>query len=462
MSAPGTPATARVPFWMRSLPPLDTTRLTHDIDRDVVIVGGGLTGLWTAHYLLEADRTLSIAMLEATRIGHGASGRNGGWLSNLIPGHESKLTSRYGEPAVRRFRDAVRGSVDESISVAEALGIDADIVKGGTLSLAFRPAQARRQREKVERSAKAHPEDSLQLLGAAAVRERLNVAGVLSGVFNPHAARIHPGKLVHGLAASLIRRGVQIYEHSPVEYFEPGVAVTAAGRAEATWIVRATEGFTTALQGGNREFLSMNSSVMITRPQSDAFWSDLGWSGQELLSDAAHDYVYGQRTADGRIAIGGRGVPYRFGNGFDLEQSTPASTLRTLTRALETMFPGIDSTPDDSWSGVLGVPRDWNARVTVDQRSRMIAAGGYVGHGVAATNLAGRTIADLVTETSSGLPDLPWVGHRSRSWEPEPLRWIGARSIYLGYRLADRSEARSASASTSRFAALSNLVSGRP
>lgn len=456
------PTIPRVPYWMRSLPPLKTAQLTDDIDRDVVIVGGGLTGLWAAHYLIEANPKLSIAILEATRIGHGASGRNGGWLSNLIPGHERKLTGRYGEPAVRHFRDAVRDSVDESIRVADHLGIDADIVKGGTLSLAFRPAQARRQREKVARSNRAHPEDALQLLSAAQVAERLRATGVLSGVFNPHAARIHPGKFVHGLAASLIERGVEIYEGAAVERFEPGRAVTAAGRATGSWVVRATEGFTTALPGGAHEFLSMNSSVMITKPQSAEFWRNVGWSGQELLSDAAHDYVYGQRTADGRIALGGRGVPYRFGNGIDLEELTPASTIRTLTRALDAMFPGIDSEPDDSWSGVLGVPRDWNARVTVDSRLRLIAAGGYVGHGVAATNLAGRTIADLVNETPSDLSSLPWIGHRSRSWEPEPLRWIGARSIYLGYRLADRQEARSSSDSTSPFAKLSDLVSGRP
>lgn len=450
------------PYWMRTVPGAGYARLEADIQCDVVIVGGGLTGLWAAHYLLEGDPTLSIAMLEATTVGYGASGRNGGWISNLIPGHERRLARRYGETPLRRFRDAVRESVDETIRAANGLGIDADIVKGGTLSVALRPAQARRQKERVGRSRANYPEDGLVLLGPEQVAGRVRVKGVRSAVFNPNAARVHPGKLVSGLASSLTARGVQIYEHSAVRSFAPGAARTDLGTARGSWVVRATEGFTTALPGGSREFLSMNSSMIITKPQSAAFWDSVGWAGHELISDAAHDYVYGQRTADGRVAIGGRGVPYRFANRYDLDGETPGPTIRTLTGALDAMFPEIDAEPDDSWSGVLAVPRDWTARVTVDRGARFIAAGGYVGHGVSATNLAGRTIADAIRGRESDLLALPWVGHTSRDWEPEPLRWVGARSIYVGYRLADKAEAASESPKTSAFAALSDKVSGRP
>lgn len=456
------PAVTRTPFWLREISALGTKPLSRDIDADVVIVGGGLTGLWTAHYLIEAEPALSIVILEADRVGYGASGRNGGWLSNLIPGHEGRLTRQYGATAVLRYRDAVRGSVDESIRAATDLGIDADIVKGGTLRLALTPAQARRQRDKVALSQRSHPEDGLVLLTGGEVRERINVPRALAGVFNPHAARIHPGKLVGGLAASLVARGVRIFENSRAIAVGPGAAQTDSARASGTWVVRATEGFTPRLAGAGREFLAMNSSMLVTKPQSPSFWDDIGWRGQELLSDGAHDYVYGQRTADGRIALGGRGVPYRFRNGFDLEAPTESSTLRTLTRALETMFPGVDAEPADSWSGVLAVARDWNARITIDEPGRFVAAGGYVGHGVAATNLAGRTIAAAVTGADDELLTLPWVGHRSRGWEPEPIRWLGARSIYLGYRLADRHEAHSGSDATSPVARLADAVSGRP
>lgn len=452
----------RTPYWMRGLPSAACPRVEADLECDVVIVGGGLTGLWAAHYLIEADPTLSIVVLEATTVGYGASGRNGGWISNLIPGHERRLAARYGEPALRRFRDAVRASVDESIRAADELQIAADVVKGGTLNVALRPAQARRQQQKVERSRAKYPEDGLTLLRPDQIAERVRVPNALSAIFNPNAARVHPGKLVRGLATSLVGRGIRIYENSPVRSFGSGVAITDRATVRGAWVVRATEGFTTALPGGDREFLSMNSSMIVTKPQPASFWDSVGWSGHELISDAAHDYVYGQRTADDRVALGGRGVPYRFANGYDLDAATPASTIRTLTGALEAMFPGIDPEPEDSWSGVLAVPRDWSARVSIDRPARLITAGGYVGHGVAATNLAGRTIADVVTDNRSDLLTLPWVGHSSRGWEPEPLRWVGARSIYAGYRLADRAESRSSSSRTSIFATLSDRVSGRP
>lgn len=452
----------RTPFWMRAQPRPALPQLQEDIERDVVIVGAGLTGLWTAHYLLEGDPALSIAILEAEQPGYGASGRNGGWLSNLVPGHEGRIAAQYGPHALERYRNAVRDSVGESIRAATALGIEADIVKSGTLSIAFHPAQVHRQLLKVERSRSKYPDDGLLLLNTDQLRDRVNVSGALSAAFNPHAARVHPGKLLAGLVDSLLARGVEIFANSRVSKFGTGAAHTELGNATAHWVIRATEGFTTALPGGDREFLSMNSSVAITRPQSTSFWERVGWTGQELISDAAHDYVYGQRTADGRIALGGRGVPYRFRNGYDLEAPTPASTLTTLTRALTSMFPGIDAEFEDSWSGVLAVARDWSARLTVDSDARLITAGGYVGHGLSATNLAGRTIADLVTGTDSELLHLPWVGHSSRRWEPEPLRWLGARSIYAGYRLADQRESRSRSDATSAFARLATTVSGRP
>ena len=226
-------------------------------------------------------------------------------------------------------------------------------------------------------------------------------------------------------------------------------------------VVRATEGF--APQQGSREFLAMNSHMIITRPQSDRFWDEVGWSGHELISDAAHDYVYGQRTSDGRIALGGRGVPYVYGNGFDLTAPTPRSTVSTLRASLRRMFPTIDvSELEESWSGVLAVSRDWNARVTWNRSSGLAAAGGYVGHGVAPANLAGRTLADLITGTDSPLTALPWVNHTSRSWEPEPLRWLGVRSVYSAYRAADALETARFDERTSRIAILADRISGRP
>ena len=172
----------------------------------------------------------------------------------------------------------------------------------------------------------------------------------------------------------------------------------------------------------------MNSSMIVTGPLSDQAWKSIGWDGFETISDEAHAYIYAQRTADGRIALGGRGVPYRFGSALDHDGAIPPATIAQLGRILRRMFPAATQAGiEHAWCGVLGVPRDWCATVTMDPRTGLGWAGGYSGHGVAAANLAGRTLADLVRGVASPLTALPWVGHRSPAWEPEPAR-LGRRA----------------------------------
>jgi glycine/D-amino acid oxidase-like deaminating enzyme len=180
-----------------------------------------------------------------------------------------------------------------------------------------------------------------------------------------------------------------------------------------------------------------------------------------VLGDAAHAYVYAQRTADDRIALGGRGVPYRFGSRLDHHGATQGSTVSALHAALRRLFPAAgDVGVERAWSGVLGVPRDWTATVGLDPATGLAWAGGYVGTGVAAANLAGRTLTDLILYRSTELTALPWVGHRVRRWEPEPLRWLGVRGLYTAYRAADRAEQRGRP-TTSPLARMADAVSGR-
>jgi glycine/D-amino acid oxidase-like deaminating enzyme len=207
-------------------------------------------------------------------------------------------------------------------------------------------------------------------------------------------------------------------------------------------MLRCTEGYTAALPGLRRALLPMNSHMVVTEPLSDEAWAEIGWDGCETLSDEAHAYMYAQRTADGRIALGGRGVPYRYASAVDHLGETDAATVAALTEVLRRLFPAASAAGiEHAWCGVLGVPRDWCASVTYHALSGMGWAGGYTGHGVAAANLAGRTLADLVAGEASPLTTLPWVGHHSRTWEPEPARWAGVHGLYALYRLADRLEA---------------------
>ncbi len=241
--------------------------------------------------------------------------------------------------------------------------------------------------------------------------------------------------------------------------------MTAAGEVRGRVVVRATEGFTADLAGLHRDWLPMNSSMVATAPLPSAVWDAVGWEGRETLGDTAHGYMYAQRTADDRIALGGRGVPYRWGSRVDTDGQTPERTVAALRRVLEEFFPVLRDLPggvplEHAWSGVLGVPRDWKATVGLDAATGLAWAGGYVGTGVTATNLAGRTLRDLVLGEQTPLTRLPWVNHRVRRWEPEPLRWLAVHGLYRTYGIADAAEARG-STRTPVLARLADVVAGR-
>jgi glycine/D-amino acid oxidase-like deaminating enzyme len=251
-----------------------------------------------------------------------------------------------------------------------------------------------------------------------------------------------------------------IYESTAVSTIEPALAVTAGGTVRARYVLRATEGYTADLKGEHRALLPMNSSMIVTEPLDERTWAQIGWDGAETVLDGSHLYTYSQRTADGRIAIGGRGVPYRFGSRTDREGPVPERTVHELRARLATLFPSLRDAPvARAWHGILGVSRDWCPTVGLDPVTGLGYAGGYAGEGVAASNLAARTLRDLVLGRDTELTRLPWVGSPARDWEPEPLRFIGARGIYTLYRLADRQERRTDR--TSRIATVADRIAGR-
>jgi glycine/D-amino acid oxidase-like deaminating enzyme len=351
-------------------------------------------------------------------------------------------------------------AVDEVIATAAAEGIEADIHRGGELDVAVTPAQLRRLQAHVEHERRAGNAD-LRLLSADEARARVAVTGALGASWHEHCARIQPAKLVRGLAEAVERLGVRVFEGTRAFEITAQRVRTARGDVTAPVVIRATEGFTARLPGERRRWLPMNSSLIVTEPLPASFWAEVGWEHRDTLGDGAHVYVYAQRTADDRIAIGGRGVPYRYASRFDADGRTPERTVSQLRDLLVRLFPAArDAAIDHAWSGVLGVPRDWAATVSFDRRTGLGHAGGYVGTGVTTTNLAGRTLADLVLERDTELVHLPWVDHGAKRWEPEPLRWLAVQAIYGAYRAADRHE-RGGRASTSPLARAADLLAGR-
>ena len=464
-------ANGGVSFWYRDIGlPERRDPLPGGAEYDVCVVGAGYTGLWTAYYLKKAQPDLRVAVLEREFAGFGASGRNGGWLSAEFAGSRERYAQSHGKSSMIALQRAMMNTVDEVTTVAREEGIDADIVRGGMRLVATNAAQRARLAEEIEYLQEwGYWPDDIHLLEPDH-EPRLSVAGAVAAAYSPHAARVHPAKLVTGLARVVEGLGVDLFEGTAVQEIRPRegtsspAVLTDHGTVRAEHVIRATEGFTSNLRGHKREVLPMNSSMIATEPLSDELWAKIGWEGREVLGDSAHSYVYAQRTADGRIAIGGRGVPYRFGSAQDDDGATQPQAIVELWQALVRLFPDASEVPvEHAWSGVLGVPRDWCPSVHLDTASGVGWAGGYVGSGVATSNLAGRTLRDLVLGRETELTRLPWVGHQVRGWEPEPLRWVGTQMIYGLYRTADRRESKTSEdkAHTSRFAGLATRIAGR-
>jgi glycine/D-amino acid oxidase-like deaminating enzyme len=415
-----------------------------DAEADVAIVGGGFTGLWTAYYLHQADPALRIVICERDIAGYGASGRNGGWCSALFPASLARLarmSDRAGAVAMQR---AMHQTVDEVGRVAAAESIDCHWAKGGTVMLARSAVQLERAREEVEEAREfGFGAEDLRLLAPAEARDMAAASSVCGGTYTPHCAAIHPARLVRGLADVVRRSGISVYERTPVLELHPGRVVTASGTVRARYVVRATEGYTPGLPGYGRAVAPVYSLMIATQPLPDAVWDTIGLTGRPTFGDLRHLIIYGQRTADGRLAFGGRGAPYHLGSAVRPSFDRVPAVFTGLRRTLTELFPVLGDVPvTHSWGGPIGVPRDWCASVGLDRETGIGWAGGYVGDGLSTTNLAGRTLADLITGTDSRLTRLPWVGHHSPDWEPEPLRWLGLNAGLQVMNMADRTEAR--------------------
>ena len=440
-----------------------------DLSADVCIVGGGLTGLWTAYYLVKADPSLSIVILEKEHVGFGASGRNGGWCSALFPRSATSLERTHGFDAAVAMRRAMVATVAEVGRITELEGIDSDFVQGGTLTFAMNDVQVAAAKVEVE-DARRYGVDRLTYRDFGAADERTGEgrpAGALGVTHDPACARLHPAKLVHGLARVVEGLGVRIHEHTEVTTWEPGrvrfratpasgipqgghssPGIPQGGVVTASQIVIATEAYGAQLPGVGRRILPLYSLMIATEPLPDDFWNTTGIAHGNTFSDYRHLLIYGQRTADNRFAFGGRGARYHWGSRIRPSYDLVERVFDHLRTTLVDLFPdAFDAEVTHRWGGPIGVPRDWHASAAYNPRTGVAFAGGYVGDGLSTTNLAGRTLATLLTGVDpsvvpSGVDParLPWVNHLSPRWEPEPLRFVGANLGLASADLADREE----------------------
>lgn len=438
-------------LWSQTLPESDRVSgapLDVDIDVDVAIVGAGLTGLWTALSLLERDPHLRVAVLERETIGFGASGRNGGWCSGFLPMSVTAMAHGHGREAAQNMQRAIHATVGRIGEFASQHNVDCGFKQGGTLLMARNQPQADRLINAVATMHKYDfgPDDA-RWLDKSEASKACNATDLLGAYFTPHSATIDPMRLTHGVARVAIAMGAKIYEHTPVTQIGKRFVVTPGGTVKAGVVVSATEGYTSQLTGQRRTMLPIYSMMIATEPLSTEIWRTIGLSDRATFADGRHYIVYGQRTADGRLVFGGRGAPYHFASAIRPEFDTDRDIQTLLTAGMIDMFPMLaEARVTHHWGGVLGAPRDWTCSVNFDRKSGFATAGGYVGDGVSTTNLAGRTLAALITDSNDdadkALTQLLWVGHQSPKWEPEPLRWLGVNVGRFAAGNADRVENR--------------------
>ena len=415
--------------------------LSGSTEADVAILGAGFTGLWTAYYLLKQDPSLRVVVLESEVAGFGASGRNGAWCNSGFSVSPGELTRRFGKEATRDLLLEMRGAVDEIGRVAGAEGIDAQYFRGGQLRIARGQAQVPGIQAAYESARSLGMEEDLVLLDAGETAERIRVSGARGSLFNPHCATVHPARLARGLAGAVERLGGEIFEGTTVTDFETGASprlVTDVGEVHAGAVVLAGEAYLARLPKLRREVLPIYSLIVLTEPLSEARWAEIGWEGRECVASNRYTVDYLSRTADGRILFGGRGAPYHYGSRIRDDFDLHHPTHEMLRRTAREWFPALEGARfTHAWGGPLAMPRDWMPTMSYDPAKGLATARGYTGQGVATANLSGRTLAGLILGQDTAVTRLPTVNHETRPWEPEPLRWLGARYVQRGLMKAD-------------------------
>jgi glycine/D-amino acid oxidase-like deaminating enzyme len=448
------PAWREISLWMDQLdePLLARPALEQDLDVDVAIIGAGYTGLWTAYYLKCLAPELDIAIVEAQTAGFGASGRNGGWLMGNLLGEDRLLADLPAEQRRASF-DLLHGIPDEVRIVIEREGIDCNYRKGGVLYCAARyPEQEASLRHYLDALYRQGlTESDYRWLNPEQLAQQIRIAKPYGGIYAPHVATLHPAKLVRGLARTVERMGVNIYENSLVTQWQSGGLSTARARVRSRWIVPAVEGYAATLPPLGRYQLPVQSLLVATEPLSAAVWDDIGLSRGQAFSESSRQVTYGQRTADNRLVFGARGG-YQFGGKLRHDFDLTASEVALRRYLFGELFPQLKNVRiTHAWGGNLGMSRRFKAHMLCDQGSGIALAGGYGGEGVGASNLAGRTLADLILQRDTELVRQPWVIPQGgldalKAWEPEPCRWLGYNAIIRSFVHEDQTLANPATA----------------
>ena len=455
-------------LWESTAGTLTCPNLDIDSDTDVAIVGGGYTGLWTALWLSAIDPSLHVTLLEAKQCGHGASGRNGGWVMGSIEGLRTFTDSGTGR-LPDKIIHTLRQVLPEFTHALETFNISCDFEWGGALYSAARvPQQLNRARlAMAEYLAMGYTEADYRWLSASEARGMVNANGTVGGIYASQVAVMHPRKLVLGLVSAVLNNNVKVIEHCAVTSVKnnrlriSSDTKSARGNTSTTLsaraIVWATEGYTdTGLPLSDR-FVPVHSGMVATEPLPNELWETLGFNKRQAFCDFSRLSTYLQRTADNRLVVGARGrMLYHATPGHTLH-ADPRDTRARITLARQ-LFPSLGDTAFPfAWGGTLAVARKQTPHVVFDQHKQWLTAGGYTGEGVGASFLMGRTLAELLVGHQSARTAMPWVRTGSFQqqlppWEPQPLPYLAFQGMTQCYRLEEHYDAQNAQHLPARLA----------
>jgi short-subunit dehydrogenase/glycine/D-amino acid oxidase-like deaminating enzyme len=429
LDAPATTeAWRKTSFWMGRGDYIPQPQLDGDARCDVVIMGGGYTGLWTAIHLKEMDPGLDVMVLEGEVAGFGASGRNGGFAMTMVGRNLHDLVRKVGPERARATHLAMRATLGQIEEFCAKESIDAAITHPGLLTVSNGPDQDIRIRHDLEAAARLGLDDYRELSGPE-VRAMVHSERLRCGHLEEDALLVDPAALNRGLRDAALRRGVRLHEHTPVTRLsEDGpagvVAETPFGTVRADRAVVATNAYAHAVPELRRYIFTVYAHIVVTRPLTDEQWARVGWTPRLGIEDKRIMPHFHRPTPDGRILWGGRDAPVAR-RGPDARRERTPRIFSRLEETFRWTFPQLsDVAVESGWSGpVCGTVNCFATVGWLGRSTRIAYSVGYAGHGVGPSHLSAEILRDMLLERRSDLLDLPMVTKRPVPLPPAALRW---------------------------------------
>ncbi|HEX6456869.1 MAG TPA: FAD-binding oxidoreductase [Solirubrobacterales bacterium] len=408
--------------------------LAGDMEADVLVVGGGYTGMWSAWYTRQLEPEARVVLLEAEPLcGRGPSGRNGGFC-NAMWFSLASMRDRWGAEGALATAHAAQDAVGRIGSFCEEHEVDAWLRPAGYVQVSTAPAHDGAWQRAVEACRELGVPEMLQPLSEAEVAERCKSPAFRAGAVSPTSATVQPARLALGLRAKLLEAGVEVFEASPVRSLrEAGDGVkakTAAGSVRAERAVLAIGSAAKGRHGPLRGRLTVASShIVLTEPVPDVL-ERIGWTGGDCITDARSLLHYFRTTNDGRIAFGWGGGRIAMGARTHGRAEVDASVVASAAEDLHAYFPGLQGRRiTHAWGGPIDASPTHLPAIRSLAGRRAFVAAGYTGNGVGPSNMVGRTLASLALGHEDDLTRLPFVDAHTPRVPPEPFHWLGGESI---------------------------------